>query len=388
VPSYLYEAIGPSGKKIQDRVEGESLAAANTSLTALGYTDIVFLQGDITRDTRELLRTSAGLSLEESEKSPFTPAEQIANRRHRGVWRKALWAIRKNLIYIVPLLAVNFYFLINVARLNTLEWRIFEWTLIGLAWVLIRCAPTVCYQGVLSASVWKDWKQMRRFIRVLRWTHKIIKRGAPEHDLEIREAYALASEGQLAQALQKMEDVRAKYPLLKPYIFLSRLGTVYQNAGMPEKRIDCLRQAVDASPPGLPTTRLDFATALARGGRDIARAKQLLAEAKAMGKTRIDSAGVTMCEGIIAVEEKKFTEAQPLLKKAIALFSNGSTPLSDLFICEIKTYLCLACAGLGQRDEASRLWRECKPLAVARNERVMIQRCATAAGDTSVLRAQ
>jgi tetratricopeptide (TPR) repeat protein len=388
VPSYLYEAIGPSGKKIQDRVEGESLAAANTSLTALGYTDIVFWQGDISRDAKELITSGVGTGLyPEFMRGQLTPAEAIASRRRHGATRRIAWALGKSLVIIIPLLAINLYFLARISHLTGLEWKIFERTLGALGLVLLLCTPSACYQVILRASVWKDWKQMRRFIRIARLIRWRVKMGIPEFELETREAFALASEGQLAQALQKMELVRAKYPM-KPYLFLSRLGTVYRYAGLLEKQIDCLRQSIAAAPPGLATIKLDLATVLARGGRDIASAKQLLAEATTMGKSRIDSAGASKCQGIIAVEEKKFIEAQSSLKEAITLFSDVGSALAEWIICETKAYLCLACAGLGQRDEASRLWREIKPLLLARNERDLIQRCATAANDVSALRAQ
>jgi len=387
VPSYLYEAIGPAGRKVQDRVEGESLAEAKASLSALGYTDIVFWESDLTRDVKDLNLAGAGLPVDGDGATQLTPAEAIAGRRRRGAARRIIWAFRKNFFFIVPLLAGNLYFLTKISHLTELEWKIFERTLGALGLVLLLCTPSACYQVILRASVWKDWKQMRRFIRIARWIRGKIKMGIPEYELQTREAFALASEGQLSQALQKMEEVRTKFPI-KPYIFLSRLGTVYEYAGMPEKRIEYLRQAMAGAPSGLAILKLDLAMVLARGGRDIAGAKQLLAEATTMGKSRIECAGVSKCKGIIAVEEKKFTEAQSSLKEAIALFSDVGSALVEWTICEIKAYLCLACAGLGQRDEASRLWREIKPLLVARNERELIRRCATAANDAFALRAQ
>jgi tetratricopeptide (TPR) repeat protein len=388
VPSYLYEAIGPAGKKVQDRVEGESLSEAKASLSALGYTDIVFWESDLTRDVKDLNLAGAGLLPDDPRVGRSTPAEEIANRRrNRGAWRKALWALRVNLIIIVPLVAIEIHLLRKTWPLTKQEFRALILVPIALAFIFLKCTPTVCYQAILRATVWHNWKQMRRCIRIARVVRGIIQMGIPEHELQTREAFALASEGQLSQALQKMEEVRVKFPM-KPYIFLSRLGTVYRYAGMLEKQIDCLRESVAAAPPGLATIKLDLATVLARGGKDIASAKQLLAEATTMGKSRIDCAGASKCKGIIAVEEKKFAEAQASLREAIALFSDVGSPLVEGIICETKAYLCLAAAGLGQRDEAARLWREIKPLLLARNERDLIQRCATAANDAFALRAQ
>jgi tetratricopeptide (TPR) repeat protein len=200
--------------------------------------------------------------------------------------------------------------------------------------------------------------------------------GVPETELCSGEAYALAEEGKLDEALRVMEAVRTD-PNGKRYLYLGRLATVYEMAGRYDLQIASLREAQTLGSGGA-SEWIDLAMALVQRGRDVAGAKAALAQARDKEMSEIVKAFFAWCEGIIACEERDFPKAKRELEAALEITGKTGSHLMLGIEAVIRAYLCIACAGCGEGAEARRFWSACRGRLGAQREPELISRCRAA----------
>jgi tetratricopeptide (TPR) repeat protein len=192
-----------------------------------------------------------------------------------------------------------------------------------------------------------------------------------------REAYALAAEGKLPEALEYMEKIRVKFPMAR-HLFLGRVASVYQHAGEFDKQLACAREALEAGPKRS-LEWVDFATCLAWRDRDIAGAKEALNQARKFEMAEIVKAATLKCSGLIALADRDFARAHDDLRLAVVgLTEHASTPLGECLTTETKALLAVAAAYLGRYDEAKALWGQAEPILKARKESWVIGKYAEA----------
>lgn len=377
MPEYLFQAVHPDGRRVNEQIEAPDLDRARYTLEVRGYRDILFFDSEISDDVKRQIRADTGIR--PPDKEIWTPDEQVRSRQRRGIPAFLWWAFCQHFVVIGPLLAWNVWSLVEHAgALTRIDWLGFIATPLYLAWFVLRCMPKIVFNQILDAAVWHDWDRQRFFIRLARGLKKLITTAIPERELKIREANALAARGRLGEALQLMEKVRAAKEG-KEYLFLARLGSVYEFAGAYDRLITCRREAQQKGPAGA-SMSIDLAVALVQRGHDVAGAKEALAQAKNFEMNKTALAFCHWCEGMIAVEEKDFARAKADLAAARDLLATGGSRLTLGTIGIIEAYLCIACGRLGEKDEAVRLGRKVEPLLRARKETDLLQRCQAAMG--------
>jgi len=376
VPEFLFQARNPAGVQVNEKIEAPDLARARYALEVRGYGGIQFLDSEISADIRQVIRAETGH--QPPSKEIWTPDDEVRSRQRRGTLSFLWWAFCRHFAVIGPLLALNLWSLFaHAGNFSWRDWAGFVATPLYLAWFVLLCAPKIVFHQILEAAVWHDWDRQRTFIRLARMLAKLRRTGIPERELIIREANALAAQGRLNDALQLMEKVHTRDG--KEYLFLARLAGIYDIARLPDRQIACIREAQLKAPPGA-TMLIDLASALVRRGHDPAGAKDALAQARNYEMNKLAAAHSHWCEGMIAVEEKDFVRAKTELNEALAGLAGTGTPLIKGTIGLIEAYLCLACAGLGEKDEAVRLGRQVEPLLRARKENELLGRCQAAMG--------
>lgn len=373
MPSYLFQAEDGAGAAVSDRIEATNLGQARYILETRGYRDIRFHEDEHGDDIRQMIRADTQVS---APAAGWGPAQEIESRRRRTPWQKFSWALKLHLYAIIPLLLWN-----ALALLHGPPWRAGDWlgfiaTPLYLGYFVLLAAPAQVFHQILVASAWKDWERLRFFVRLARGLRAMRRTGIPERELRVREAYALADEGQLDAALRIMEEVRAR-PNHKEYLHLGRLAAVYQYAGQYDRQIECLREAQRLSPGGA-SQHLDLAAALLRRRRDVAGARQELELAKEKELTELAKIWVAWCEGFIACEEGDFTRAKAEFRAALAHSQNTGSPLLEIARAEINASLCVACARSGETAAAQACWLACRELLLARREADLIRRCEAA----------
>jgi tetratricopeptide (TPR) repeat protein len=374
MPSFLYEAAGPEGEVVRERIEAENLGQAGYLLKVRGYRDVRFFTDENAGDMRRL--TEAGANVSPADPADWTPDDEVELMQRKGAWGQFWWAFRQHLFVVIPLCYWNFLSLRAGPPFAWLDYAGFVATPLYLGYFLFLAAPGQVFHQILDASVWHDWRRLRFFTRLARLLRSAMGMGIPETELRVREATALADEGKLDEALGVMEAVRTD-PNNKPYLYLARLAGVYQAAGQFDRQIACLRES-QAQSPGGASEWIDLAMALVRRGHDVAGAKAALAQAKEKEMPELAKAFVAWCDGIIACEERDFARAKRELETALELTGTTGTQLMVAVHAHMHAYLCIACAGCGEGDEARRLWSACRAILVAQRETELIGRCRAA----------
>ncbi len=380
--AFVFKATGPSGLEVAEEIEAENLEEAKALLASRGYSRVRFLDGENIESIRHMVINGSGLA--EKGIPRISPAEEISSRGRRTLRHKVLWAIGKHMVYLGPLLLWNAVTLMRAGPIRPLGIAGLVATPVYLVWMIFKLTPMVCFHQIMDANVWKDWRRMRRFIGIARGARRILGMGIPEFEMMTREAYALASEGRLPEALTLMERVRTTIPV-KPRLFLGRLATVYQHAGDFDRQQACMLEAMEAGQKRS-VEWIDYGTFLARHERDLSGAKAALAEAEKFEMSQLAKAGFARCSGMIALAERDYPRAHGDLRNAVAgLTQHASTPIGEFLTSETKAYLAIACARLGRRDGAGQLWAEVEPLMKARGETWLIEHYAEAAGGPPLL---
>jgi hypothetical protein len=381
--AFVFQASDSRGKPVTAEIEAENLDEAKILLTKGGFNRIKFLSSDNVQAVRAA--TFAGSARNGEVVPRITPRFDLESRKRRTVRHKILWAVGKHMVYLGPLLGFNALSLIRVGPFRFEDKLGFACTAGYLVWMTIKLTPMVCYHQLLDACMWKDWKRMRRHVRLWRLASRVRRVKVGEYDVATREVYALAAEGRLPEALEQMERIRVTYPIAR-HIFLGRLASVYMYAGEFDKQRACAHEALEAGPKRS-LEWVDYATLLAWRGHDIAGAKEALNQARKFEMAEIVKAAALRCSGIIALADRDFARAHDDLRLAVVgLTEHASTPVGEFLTTEAKAFLAVAAAHLGRHDEAKAIWGQVEPVLKARKDTWVISQYTEAIGSARSLK--
>ena len=370
MPQYLASARNAEGAKVTERVDADSADNAVRILRERGYDDITLHTDDVG-------------ALYTNQKQV---AEHISPRQY--MWFRNLPSPLGSILVIV----VNAYkqaWLLNLAALAGLiyrrawhmPWGSFDIFLtlylvfplvFAVAWQLMPNAGRR-YRMLVDAVAWGRWEE------VLARADSVGGGVAPD-DIAFHKAKALAGLGRLEEGLEVVK------PFLggeKPpaWIYWSRLAEVYRAARRHEEANALMDKALELAPDNA-TILIDAGMMEVRRRHNPKRARELLARARTHALSDTVKLFGIYLEGLIALEEKRYRDAEPLLNEAFAgLYAmRFASPLMGSMIDQAHGWLALVAAGLGDTDAAEKHYRQAKPRLVALRLDEQIERCEKAIG--------
>jgi len=374
MPTFLFQAADAAGNESNGRVDAPTLAEARVQLETRGYRQVRFLQDDIEGDIK---RTWGGKDVQ-LDPEEWTAEMEIEARQRRGVAQTLWWSFKQHFFFLGPLLLWNAW---SLARppLRWWDWAGFAATLLYLRWFAGLVAPSVTWERVQHAAAWCDWKRQRRLFAMLRaQRERAGGLGVPEMELLIREAYALAAQGDLPAAMRLMEEKVRPNPDLAEYLYLCRLATVYEYGGQFDRQLVCVREANEKGAAKSAAGWIDLAGVLARRTGDFPGARAALDQAAQMEMSQLARALHQAWSGIVASAGGDFESAQRCLRTALTLSRHHGPSLMIGLERELEAHLAIACVARREHAEAQRLARGAIPLLRARGEHDLIRRVEAA----------
>ena len=363
--AFRYSAKGPDGRDVTAEAAAETLDEAKARLEGIGFTSVRFFEDENAEAIKQMVSSGSGI-FERGIRMP-SPEAMRSSQRRRTLRHKILWAVGRHMVILGPLLTWNVWTLCQPGTISRAGARGLVATPCYVVLMVLQITPMVCYHQILDACVWMDWKRMRRFIRIARTARRFLGMGIPEFELMSREAYALASEGRVADAVAHMERVRATIPL-KPHIYFGRLAAVYQHAKLYDKQQACMLEGMKEGPKGA-TAWIDYGAFLLRRDRDVPGAKAAQAEAAKYTMSELAKAAFRRNAGMIALADRDFPRAHEELKAAVSgLVEHASNPVGEYLLNETRADLAIACARLGRTGDARSIWAGIELLMRARKE--------------------
>ena len=233
------------------------------------------------------------------------------------------------------------------------------------------------FQLILEASVWHDWRRLRRLTGFARMLKKFFTTAIPDKELDIREATAWAAEGRLADGLQLVEKYRG-YPDVAEYLYLARLAGLYDAAGQYDRAL-ALKEESAAKGPGGVSEWIDVAMARIRRKQDVAGARAALQKLEGKEVPALAQAFRLLAEGMIALEERDDLKACEYYRAGLEkLQATAGSPLILGLIAESRAGMAIALARLGRKDAGRKILANERPLLEARKETALLARCDAA----------
>jgi hypothetical protein len=377
MPDFKFRAEDAAGTKYHNVVSAGSLPEARGILEHRGYRRIEFFDDEHAGDIQRSIQASEEIPAWAKDE-PVDVEEELAANARQGVARKLWWAFKGHLIFIAPLAIWNVVSWRGERPFGWGDWLGFVLTPLYALFFCYCVAPMVLFELLLEACVWHDWAAARRRIRLARALRRVMRAGIPELELQIRDAYALAGQGRVAEGLAAFERLRGQ-PGMGDGMYFSRLSSVYEYAHDIPGMIRCLEQAAALSTGA--SEWIDVATARIRHARDVAGAKAALEKTTGKEIPVLAAAGLDRCRGMIAVEEGDHRAACALLVRALGpLQEHAGNPLIQSWIAETRAYLAIAQAGAGERDAALAHLRAIEHFLATTKEDALLARCRTAVG--------
>lgn len=375
MPQFMFRGKDPQGQACHDYVDATNLGQARYKLEIRGYRDIEFYTDENAPDIEKAMLSGTGIK--KDDLAQWTAAEEAAAQKRSGAVAKLWWAFKQHLVFLGPLLIWNWFSWRGERPFGWGDWIGFALSSMYFVLFLMMVSPMVVFDQLLQASAWCDWAAVRRWTKVARVLRKMTRTGIPELELQIREAYALAAEGRLPEALSHMEAVRGNADLSEAMYF-ARLSTVYEYAGDYAAMVRCA-EASAAKSSGGAGEWIDLATARIRRLCDVPGAKAALEHIEGKEIPILAAAALARCKGMIACEEGIHLEARELFHKAQSgMAEHAANPLLQNWIAETKAYLAISLAALGERDAARRCVAESAKLLEASKEFALLRRCREA----------
>jgi tetratricopeptide (TPR) repeat protein len=376
MPQFLFRAKDATGEVTEDRLEAATLGQARYTLELRGFTDIEFFS---TENVAEVQRMAlSGTGLEDDPPGDVPASVEISAQGNRGVLAQFFWALRWHMIFLGPLLLWNFLSWRGDRPLGWGDWLGFVLTPLYLLVFVKMILPLTIFTILLEAAVWQNWPKQARCIRLARFLRRFMRTGIPENELLFREAHALAAQGNLSGALLHVEPLRG-HPDVSEYMFLARLGSVYEYAGDFATQLRCAEQAA-AKQPDSADPWIDLASVRIRHFRDVAGAKAALEKAEDKDLSEMARAFLLLTKGMIAVEDLRMAEAEAHLREAAGVFRKFGIALIQALEAELQAYLALALAAQGRGGEGRADFARVRPLLVAGRMEQLVGRVDVALG--------
>jgi tetratricopeptide (TPR) repeat protein len=364
---YLFTGRNADGKQVTERIEADSADTAVRLLTDDGYLEIVLHTDDV----------GARYTRHRQVERHISPREYV---RFRGMSR---WG------YFLYMLA-KLYRKEWIAQLGALAMLAFRWQSgwpfglldilalvillfplpLALAACIVRAGGS--YERLVEAASWARWDEVLRLLPRL-------PAAVAADEKAFRKAAALAGLGRLDEALEVVKPLVTEEEI-PAWLYWNRLSGVYTAARDREQAFACLERAASLAPDNA-TMQLDWALALLRRKRDVARAEEIVQRVKTHALSDIVMHFLHYAEGILALEKGKPYEARELLQQALAGQNSLTNPVARR-VCDIlHAYLCLAEAGIGNYESARRHFDQATPRLKALREDDLLARCDAALGN-------
>lgn len=346
--SYLIAGRPAGGARVVEQVEATNAKEAVATLEARGFRDLELLGGDLDAVVVDEFRADgappprglAQITPGERARIDRSPPSYLAWLFFKKTW----WIVLPAAGYLIARWA--FDALWSGCELVAL-------LVIGLAvWLAILVTrASLPYRRLVEAGARGDWNDvLRRLPAVERGTS--IRPAVPAAEIAWRRACALIGLGRDEEALAGFAAVAGGSP---PWFHELRLADLHSRRFADDEADAAFRRAVELAPE-TPETHLSYAEFLAGfRKRDPRTARQCLERARRLPLAANVQWAVHRVEGMIAVEEGDLGEARAHLEAArTALARLRNAGLHELVDAHIGAYLCLALAGLGERDAARR----------------------------------
>jgi tetratricopeptide (TPR) repeat protein len=369
MPSYFATGKTMEGRSVTEELEADSADEAQRLMEQRGYSDVILHTDD------------AGALY--SGRREDAPALQP---RHWLMFRD----LPRRLAVFLVLIQISYQrsWVFNLIWLALLCYRRAigaPWRAIDTIGVVILLSPAAfaiitalfarpnTYDQMIEACSWGRWEE------VLERLSRGDIPAAPE-ELAFRKASALAGLGRLDEAIKSVEafgDGQA----IPAWLYWSRLAGVYSTAQRHEEGIGCMEHALELAPENA-TLLLDLADSVVVHRRDSRTARSLLARARSHTLSDMLLSFSVQLDGLIALEERRATEARELLETALAQLSRHrfASPLVPAMLDRLRAFIAIACAESGEIDDAERYFRQAEPRLRALKRNDLIKRCTQAIG--------
>ncbi|MDC8014558.1 hypothetical protein [Tahibacter soli] len=365
---FLYSAAGDDGGRRAGRIDAASLDAAKFRLEQSGLRDIVF-------HTDEILPAQLRAEgMAPAEVSADAELAALTDPLHGFAFVRACYI--GNWIAWVPPLAWALWNLAGGAPYSLVDQASFALAAIGLAFPAWAAVPSLAYQKLLDASAWARWDDVRRQCAFFRRWRRWFLAPTPRFDVDIRDATAVAAQGDLAAALASVAHYEAT--VAPRQVYLGRIASIHFAARDWTGALRCQEEAWRLSGGGMPET-IDYAVTLVWRRRDADAAQRLLAGIAGRTRTALAQTFVDYAEGLIALERGHDDVAKDRFERAIeGQAAASNTPLTQMVCDFIAAHLVIASARLGEKRAARALLRSVLPRLTAFKDIDLARRCAAA----------
>ena len=349
--AYLVTATDARGQRDTFAREAASLQHLRAQLDAQGYTDIEFVDDELSATLRTQ-RPDAG--------RPRTQAEfKLEAKLRHGSTPGSLWllAIRKGWLPIAVMGAAFVYGL----RSDSPWWMLGAVAgLVSWLWLMQRgLARAERYNDLLRAYARGDWERSRQLIEAMRTDPVLAGNEQLQADLRFRAASLRGLAGDVAGGLAEVESLRTS-PHGAGGMYECRAASIHYLAGDTDGFLRMLEQAWEASGRAQ-LQQLDLAFAMARVG-DAARARELLAGVDRRNLSALHQPIATATDGLLAQREGRHAQAADHLTEGVTgLAAFGGNPAVWPILGILLGHQAIAFVDNGQREAARAVldgWRD------------------------------
>lgn len=361
--TFLFTAVNRDGKSVTERVEAENLSQARYILEIRGYSEILFYESELSKETDRLFDEK---KLKDAQKQYLE--NQVSVQYDTSITRHFLNLLKVTWVFWALIIGA-FLFVQNTTTFLLLTASVVLTVYISL--------PVIIFNRLFEAHGWDRNRQVRLLANIAKWFNYISYGKIPLSEIDTYLSCADAREGKIDQALRRMTKYQNDSKVSKR-LYNSSLIRIYGNARDFDKVLELLEDSLNEG-NNYNEKLLDYAICLARRYKQTTRARSVLerlfeAELSAMGNLFIP-----YCQGVIEVEDGNYSQAEFYLRQASKQLEpfRKNTYLIGLK-SEVKAFLAMTLGRQGEKDEAERLLEEAKPYLAAVNERELLQRCEDA----------
>jgi hypothetical protein len=363
-PSFLFTALNKHGKQISERVEAETLAAARYKLEIQGYSDVEFLDSEVSNEIQNLFTEQ---QIKSANNKMFSKT-QVDLHFRSGWWHTAFKMISITSFSWLPLLIWGIY---TGDRLPFFALSI-------VCTIMTYCLiPVVILHYLESANQWANTRQVRFWGTAAKWFNHLTVNKIPSFVIDARFALADAREGNLVGGLRRLEKYQDD-PKVSKRLLYSAQGSVYGGA---KKYDDLILMREKALNDGyiFPEELIDYAIAVGRFAKNTFGAREAVNRLMDMQLTMFANIYLPYCQGLIETEDGNYSKAEFYLleaQKRMKPFDKNGHLVGIRSM--MKAFLSIAVGNQGNKKESGRLFSEAKPFLIAHKEIEILQRCEEA----------
>lgn len=355
---------------ITRQVEAETVALARQRLETLGYTEIVFLEDEL---TAQMERVDAGDFPEDYSEDAIN-AEAIDVGLRKGNWGYIYLFLKYNLILLIPLGFLVYFATQGETATGFWDWIIYLLAGGFLVYALGLGLPILCYDRIQTHCVRGNWRRMYFWVICMGAMPWVVKFRSIRMEVDYRRAEAMLHLGHEQKALTFWESCKpesdAEWTAWAGH-YASLLASLQRYDEAWKTTQEAFQKTTDSN-----SLRIDCARFRIRYFQDAEGAETYLNEAKEHEIVELAKSYVTMIEGAIALEKKDYQKAlshfDHALEEADAF---KSIPLFEGHRQEVRVYRILALAGMSRVEEAKALYERLEPFMKGQGDTLFLNRC-------------